>query len=83
MTFEVGIRNSGLGLGLIFAFFGGFGGMAVVAGWWGIWDIVAGLVLAGLWAAHTRRRTGSARGDASRHGAVEPGRSDAAPEVAP
>ncbi|MGN6219707.1 MAG: bile acid:sodium symporter family protein [Microbacterium sp.] len=67
MTFEVGIRNSGLGLGLIFTFFGGLGGMAIVAGWWGIWDIIAGLIVAALWARHTRRRTGSAKGDASRH----------------
>jgi BASS family bile acid:Na+ symporter len=66
MTFEVGIRNSGLGLGLIFAFFGGLGGMAIVAGWWGVWDIIAGLALASLWAAHTKRRTGSPKGDASR-----------------
>jgi len=55
MTFEVGIRNAGLGLGLIFAFFGGLGGMAVVAGWWGVWDIIAGLVIATLWSRHTRR----------------------------
>lgn len=67
ITFEVGIRNAGLGLGLVFAFFGGLGGMAVVAGWWGIWDIVAGLILAGLWARHTKKRTGAATGDASRH----------------
>lgn len=66
MTFEVGIRNAGLGLGLIFTFFGGLGGMAIVAGWWGIWDIVAGLVVASLWARRTRRRTGSAKGDATR-----------------
>ncbi|GAA5148161.1 bile acid:sodium symporter family protein [Microbacterium pseudoresistens] len=65
MTFEVGIRNAGLGLGLVFTFFGGLGGMAIVAGWWGIWDIVAGLVVASLWAAHTRRRTGSSTGDAT------------------
>lgn len=65
MTFEVGIRNAGLGLGLIFLFFDGLGGMAIVAGWWGIWDIVAGLIVAGLWAAHTKRRTGSSTGDAS------------------
>lgn len=71
MTFEVGIRNAGLGLGLVFAFFGGLGGMAIVAGWWGIWDIVAGLVLAGLWARHTRRRTGSATGDSTGKTAVE------------
>ncbi|WP_460801762.1 bile acid:sodium symporter family protein [Microbacterium sp. GXF6406] len=71
MTFEVGIRNAGLGLGLVFAFFGGLGGMAIVAGWWGIWDIVAGLVVAGLWARHTKKRTGSATGDASGRTAVE------------
>lgn len=56
VTFEVGIRNAGLGLGLVFAFFGGLGGMAVVAGWWGIWDIVAGLILATLWSRHTLRK---------------------------
>ena len=50
MTFEVGIRNAGLGLGLVFTFFGGLGGMAIVAGWWGIWDIIAGLIVAALWA---------------------------------
>ena len=72
MTFEVGIRNAGLGLGLIFAFFGGLGGMAIVAGWWGIWDIVAGLIVAGLWARHTRVRTGSAKGDAADRAAAEP-----------
>jgi predicted Na+-dependent transporter len=66
MTFEVGIRNAGLGLGLIFTFFGGLGGMAIVAGWWGVWDIIAGLVVAALWARHTKARTGSASGDASR-----------------
>ncbi|MBO9626897.1 MAG: bile acid:sodium symporter family protein [Microbacterium sp.] len=65
MTFEVGIRNAGLGLGLVFLFFDGLGGMAIVAGWWGIWDIVAGLVVAGLWARHTKRRTGATTGDAS------------------
>ncbi|MBD3757861.1 MULTISPECIES: bile acid:sodium symporter family protein [unclassified Microbacterium] len=68
LTFEVGIRNAGLGLGLIFTFFGGLGGMAIVAGWWGVWDIIAGLVVAALWARHTKRRTGSVKGDASRRG---------------
>ena len=67
MTFEVGIRNAGLGLGLVFTFFGGLGGMAIVAGWWGIWDIIAGLAVATLWAFHTKRRTGSSKGDASKH----------------
>lgn len=63
LTFEVGIRNAGLGLGIVFAFFGGLGGMAIVAGWWGIWDIIAGLIVTSLWARHTKRRTGSVKGD--------------------
>lgn len=49
VSIEVGIRNAGLGLVLIFSFFGGLGGMAVVAGVWGFWDIIAGLILAGWW----------------------------------
>lgn len=65
MTFEVGIRNAGLGLGLVFTFFGGLGGMAIVAGWWGIWDIIAGLIVASLWAARTKKLTGSIKGDTS------------------
>ena len=43
MTFEVGVRNAGLGLLLVFTYFDGLGGMALVAAWWGIWDIIAGL----------------------------------------
>ena len=43
---EVGIQNSALGLVLVFNFFDGLGGMAVLVGWWGIWHIFAGLVTA-------------------------------------
>lgn len=50
LSIEVGIRNAGLGLGLIFSFFNGLGGMAVVAGVWGFWDIIVGLILASWWA---------------------------------
>jgi BASS family bile acid:Na+ symporter len=49
LSIEVGIRNAGLGLVLIFGFFDGLGGMAVVAGVWGFWDIIAGLALATWW----------------------------------
>jgi len=42
---ETGIQNSGLGLIIIFTFFNGNGGMALVAAWWGIWHIIAGLTL--------------------------------------
>ncbi len=50
ITIETGIQNSGLGLILIFAFFGGLGGMTVAAAFWGIWHAVSGLALASLWA---------------------------------
>ncbi|MBO9432728.1 bile acid:sodium symporter family protein [Ruegeria sp. R13_0] len=50
VTIETGIQNSGLGLILIFAFFGGMGGMAVAAALWGIWHAISGLVLAGFFA---------------------------------
>lgn len=53
MTFEVGIRNAGLGLLLVFTYFDGLGGMALVAAWWGIWDIVAGLTVATVWKLRT------------------------------
>ena len=43
---EVGIQNSGLGLVLVFNFFGGLGGMAILVAWWGIWHIIAGLTTA-------------------------------------
>jgi len=46
VSIEVGIQNSALGLVLVFNFFGGLGGMAIVVAWWGIWHIFAGLVTA-------------------------------------
>ncbi|GAM12490.1 bile acid:sodium symporter family protein [Mesobacillus selenatarsenatis] len=49
IAIEVGIQNSGLGLILIFNFFDGLGGMAIVAAWWAIWHIVSGLSLATFW----------------------------------
>ncbi len=49
ITIETGIQNSGLGLLLIFTFFDGLGGMALLAAFWGIWHLISGLVLAGFW----------------------------------
>ena len=49
VAIECGIQNSGLGLILIFNFFDGLGGMAVITAWWGIWHIVAGLSVATFW----------------------------------
>jgi len=53
VTIETGIQNSGLGLILIFGFFAGLGGMAVVAAFWGIWHALSGIALAG-WMARTQ-----------------------------
>ena len=53
VSIEVGIQNSALGLVLVFNFFGGLGGMAILVAWWGIWHIIAGLTAAFIF---TRRR---------------------------
>ncbi|WP_238934554.1 bile acid:sodium symporter family protein [Aurantibacter crassamenti] len=49
ITIETGIQNSGLGLLLIFTFFEGLGGMALLAAFWGIWHLISGLILAAIW----------------------------------
>jgi BASS family bile acid:Na+ symporter len=49
LTIETGIQNSGLGLLLIFGFFEGLGGMALVAAFWGIWHLISGLLIASVW----------------------------------
>lgn len=49
LSIETGIQNSGLGLMLVFLFFDGLGGMALVVAFWGIWDIFSGLLLAYYW----------------------------------
>ena len=49
LSIETGIQNSGLGLLIIFAFFEGLGGMAIIAAWWGIWHMVSGFTLAYIW----------------------------------
>jgi BASS family bile acid:Na+ symporter len=49
VSIEVGIQNSGLGLILIFNFFDGLGGMAIVTAWWGVWHLISGLTVATIW----------------------------------
>ncbi|WP_034041044.1 bile acid:sodium symporter family protein [Wocania ichthyoenteri] len=49
LAIETGIQNSGLGLLLIFTFFDGIGGMAILAAFWGVWHIISGLLLAWYW----------------------------------
>jgi bile acid:Na+ symporter, BASS family len=46
LSIETGIQNSGLALILIFNIFNANGGMAFMAAWWGIWQMVSGLILA-------------------------------------
>ncbi len=54
VTIETGIQNSGLGLVLlfntkIFPHDMALGGMLFITAWWGIWHIISGLTIAGLW----------------------------------
>lgn len=49
IAIETGIQNSGLGLLLIFNFFDGLGGMALIAAWWGIWHIIMGFIIGWYW----------------------------------
>jgi len=54
VTIETGIQNSGLGLVLlfntkIFPHDMALGGMLFITAWWGIWHIISGLTIAGIW----------------------------------
>jgi BASS family bile acid:Na+ symporter len=49
LSIETGIQNSGLGLLLVFTFFDGLGGMALLVAFWAIWDILSGLLIAYFW----------------------------------
>jgi bile acid:Na+ symporter, BASS family len=54
VTLETGIQNSGLALVLMFnpKIFPPeleLGGMTVIAAWWGVWHIISGLTIAGIW----------------------------------
>jgi len=49
LAIETGIQNSGLGLLLIFTFFEGLGGMAIMAAFWGVWHIISGLIISYYW----------------------------------
>jgi len=61
LTIETGIQNSGLGLVLllgtsIFAGFPPHGGMLVITAWWGVWHIISGLTVAGLFNLSDRKK---------------------------
>lgn len=48
LAMETGIHNTGLGLILVFNFFDGLGGMALILAWWGIWDLISSFGV-GVW----------------------------------
>ncbi len=49
VAIETGIQNTGLGLVLVFNFFAGLGGMAIILAWWGVWHLLSGFSLAWFW----------------------------------
>lgn len=49
MTFELGVRNTGLSVVLALGFFRDLGGVVVVAALWGMWDATTGLLLSSWW----------------------------------
>ena len=57
ISMETGIQNGGLGLLLIFGFFEGLGGMALLAAFWGIWDVFSGMALATYWGRKKKEKS--------------------------
>ena len=49
ITFETGIHNTALGLTLVFSYFPSQTGMMLVLGWWGVWHLITGGLLAWFW----------------------------------
>ena len=49
ITFETGIHNTALGLTLVFSYFPNQTGMMLVLGWWGVWHLITGGLLAWFW----------------------------------
>jgi len=49
ISIETGIQNSGLALIIVFNFFDGLGGMAIIVAWWGVWHLISGFLVAIFW----------------------------------
>jgi bile acid:Na+ symporter, BASS family len=49
LSIESSLHNTALGLILIFQFFNGIGGMAMIAAWYGIWDLIVPFFLTNYW----------------------------------
>lgn len=59
ITIETGIQNSGIALIMIFSnkiFPEGYGGVAFITAWWGIWHIISGLILGKFWAGKVTKK---------------------------
>ena len=48
LTFELGIQNAGLALVILLSQLKGLGGAAAIAAAWGVWDLIAGGLIVGL-----------------------------------
>ena len=57
ISIETGIQNGGLALVLVFNFFDGNGPMALLAAWWGVWDIFSGYIIASVFAYRSKKST--------------------------
>lgn len=49
ISIETGIQNSGLALIIVFNFFDGLGGMAIIVAWWGVWHLISGILISTYW----------------------------------
>lgn len=56
LTFEIGIQNSGLALVILISQLKGLGGAAAIAAVWGVWDLIAGGLIVGLFRAIDNKR---------------------------
>ncbi len=56
LTFEIGIQNSGLALVILLSQLKGLGGAAAVATLWGVWHLIAGSFVVGLFRIWDNRR---------------------------
>jgi len=56
LTFEIGIQNAGLALIILLSQLKGVGGAAAIAAVWGVWDLIAGGLLAISYNYYDRKR---------------------------
>jgi BASS family bile acid:Na+ symporter len=56
LTFEIGIQNSGLALVILLSQLNGLGGAAAVAVFWGVWHLIAGSLIVGLFRIWDHKR---------------------------